>query len=106
MSGFIVISRIFQILSQTIMRQRTLRINPSAGPDKQALLLWIEGTISELRGIMSDLPEKLRHDYSAASADGAGAGVAVHSLYATQQANIQITALCLELCLVSAIVNN
>lgn len=97
MSGFIVISRIFQILSQTIMRQRTLRINPSAGPDKQALLLWIESTTAEVRAIMADLPEKLRHDYSSSSGDGTGA----HSLYATQQANIQITALCLELCLVS-----
>jgi hypothetical protein len=102
MSGFIVISRIFQILSQTIMRQRTLRINPSAGPDKQALLLWIEGTTAEVRGILTDLPEKLRHDYTMASGDG----LTVHSLYATQQANIQITALCLELCLVSTILRN
>jgi hypothetical protein len=98
MTGFIVISRIFQILSQTIMRQRTLRINPSAGPDRVALLQWIEDTTSHLRDLMSDLPEKLRHDYSADELSG---DRTVHSLYATQQANIQITALCLELCLVS-----
>lgn len=96
MSGFIVISRIFQILSQTLMRQRTLRINPSAGPDRTALLFWIEETTSQLRGIMDSLPPKLRHDYVVPPA---GAGVD-HSLYATQQANIQITALCLELSLV------
>lgn len=98
MTGFIVISRIFQILSQTIMRQRTLRINPSAGPDRAALLQWIEDTTLQLRGLMDDLPEKLRHDYSADEVSGDSS---VHSLYATQQANIQITALCLELCLVS-----
>ena len=80
------------------MRQRTLRINPSAGPDRAALLQWIEDTTSQLRRLMDDLPEKLRHDYSVDESSG---DRAVHSLYATQQANIQITALCLELCLVS-----
>lgn len=97
MTGFIVISRIFQILSQTVMRQRTLRINPSAGPDRTALLQWIEETTQQLRELIDDLPAKLRHDYTA---DEALEESTVHSLYATQQANIQITALCLELSLV------
>lgn len=77
------------------MRQRTLQMNPSAGPDRTTLLEWIGETTEELRGIMEKLPPLLRHDY------GTGGDGEVHSIYATQQANIHITALCLELYLVS-----
>jgi len=95
MSGFITISRIFTILSQVIMRQRTLQMNPTAGPDRSTLLDWISETTDQLREIMENLPPLLRHDY------GTSGGVGeVHSIYATQQANIHITALCLELYLV------
>lgn len=102
MSGFLTISRVFQILSQTIMRQRTLRLNPSAGPDPTAMLAWIEETTNELRELMEGLPDPLRQDHTVqAGLDGSvGVGGGVGSLYGTQQANIQITALCLELCLV------
>jgi hypothetical protein len=98
MSGFIAISRVFQILSQAIMRQRTLQMNHKAGPDRNTLLEWIGETTEELRGIMEGLPPLLRHDYGGAD-DGE-----IHSIYATQQANIHITALCLELYLVSPLV--
>jgi hypothetical protein len=91
MSGFITISRIFKILSQVILRQRTLQMNPTAGPDRSTLLDWIGETTDQLREIMENLPPLLRHDY------GSGGGGEVHSIYATQQANIHITALCLEL---------
>ena len=94
MSGFIAISRVFQVLSQAIMRQRTLQMNPTAGPDRNTLLDWIGETTEELRGIMENLPPLLRHDYSAGDGE-------IHSIYATQQANIHITALCVELYLVS-----
>jgi hypothetical protein len=95
MSGFIGISRVFKILSQVITRQRTLQNNPAAGPDKDTLLKWIGETKEELRVLMNDLPPLLRHDYGSE-----GNGGEVSSIYATQQANIHITALCLELSLV------
>jgi hypothetical protein len=73
-------------------------MNHKAGPDRGTLLDWIGETTEELRGIMENLPPLLRHDYGGAD-DGE-----IHSIYATQQANIHITALCLELYLVSSLV--
>jgi hypothetical protein len=100
MSGFIAISRVFKILSQAIIRQRTFAVSmPVTETERATLLDWIKETTTHLRQIMEDLPPLLRRDYSA---EGEGAGEKeTHSIYATQQANIQITALCLELYLVS-----
>ena len=69
-------------------------MNHKAGPDRNTLLEWIGETTEELREVMEKLPPLLRHDYGGAD-DGE-----IHSIYATQQANIHITALCLELYLV------
>lgn len=98
MTGFVSVSRIFQILGQCQIRQKTYANNTEAGPMRQELLHWVEDQRVGLREILSGLPSKLRADWR----EEGGFEKAEESSLGIQRANIHITALCVELALVSA----
>lgn len=97
MTGFVVVSRIFQILGQCQIRQKTYANNRAAGPLREELLGWVEQQRSGMRRLLEDLPGKLRADWREAG----GFERAEESSLGIQRANIHITALCVELALVS-----
>lgn len=97
MTGFVVVSRIFQILGQCQIRQKTFANNREAGPPRAELLAWVEVQRAELWRLLDDLPGKLRADWR----EVGGFERAEESSMGIQRANIHITALCVELALVS-----
>jgi hypothetical protein len=97
MTGFVVVSRIFQILGQCQIRQKTYAHNRRAGPPREELLDWVEEQRCGMRRLLEDLPGKLRADWR----EEGGFEKAEESSLGIQRANIHITALCVELALVS-----
>ena len=97
MTGFVVVSRIFQILGQCQIRSKTYVNNPTAGPSREELIQWVEKQREGIRGLLDDLPGKLRADWR----EEGGFERAEESSLGIQRANIHITALCVELALVS-----
>jgi hypothetical protein len=95
MTGFVVITRVFQLLSQCILRHRLYNISPATAPDVASQLEWLAETSQKLREILVNLPEQLQVNYDSSRFNESTA------VFGTQQANIYITALCLELSLVS-----
>ncbi|WVQ91961.1 hypothetical protein IAS59_005769 [Cryptococcus gattii] len=92
MIGFNCIIRLFQILSQCILRRRLLNSAPSFEFNVWVHGEWVQETMKELRQILADLPPQLRpepefQEDSSTSFNG------------TQAANICITALCVEMAL-------
>lgn len=100
MTGFVVVSRIFQILGQAQIRQRTWSNNPSAGSDRAELLSWIAQNQVKMREIIQGLPAELRAEGHEHKVSG-GFERADESSLGIQRANIHITALCVEFALVS-----
>ncbi|AAW45173.2 expressed protein [Cryptococcus deneoformans JEC21] len=92
MVGFNCVNRLFQILSQCMLRQRLLNSTPSFGFNVWAHGEWVQGAMNELRQILADLPPQLRPE------PGSG-GDSSTSFNETQAANICITALCVEMAL-------
>lgn len=93
MIGFNCVIRLFQILSQCILRQRLLNSAPSFEFNVWVHGEWVQETMDELRQILAGLPPQLRpspgfQEDSSTSFNG------------TQAANICITALCVEMALV------
>lgn len=97
MTGFVVVSRIFQILGQCQIRQKTFANNRGAGPPREELLIWVEDQRMVMRRLLDELPGKLRADWR----EVGGFERAEESSLGIQRANIHITALCVELTLVS-----
>jgi hypothetical protein len=97
MTGFVVVSRIFQILGQCQIRQKTFANNRGAGPPREELLIWVEDQRIGMRRLLDELPGKLRADWR----EVGGFERAEESSLGIQRANIHITALCVELTLVS-----
>lgn len=93
MVGFNCINRLFQILSQCMLRQRLLNSAPSFGFNVWAHGEWVQVAMNELRQILADLPPQLQSE--AESREDSLA-----SFNGTQAANICITALCVEMALV------
>lgn len=102
MTGFVAVSRIFQILGQCQIRQKTYANNMAAGPPREALLVWVEEQRTGMRRLLDELPGKLRADWREAG----GFERAEESSLGIQRANIHITALCVELALVSCSADN
>jgi hypothetical protein len=98
MIGFNTIARIFQMIYQCIWRQRTYQATASSSPNPDKLELddWAEAAKVKLQNLLASLPLQLRPDFSSNEQGG--------SVFGMQAANISITALCLELTLVSGIV--
>ncbi|AFR94585.2 hypothetical protein C343_02669 [Cryptococcus neoformans C23] len=92
MVGFNCINRLFQILSQCMLRQRLLNSAPSFGFNVWAHGEWVQVAMNELRQILADLPPQLQSE--AESREDSLA-----SFNGTQAANICITALCVEMAL-------
>ncbi|KIR26190.1 hypothetical protein I307_05224 [Cryptococcus deuterogattii 99/473] len=92
MIGFNCIIRLFQILSQCILRQRLLNSAPSFEFNVWAHGEWVQETMYELRQILADLPPQL-HPEPEFQEDPST------SFNGTQAANICITALCVEMAL-------
>lgn len=125
MTGFVAVSRIFHILGQCQIRQKTWTQNPSAGPKRGDLLEWIEESQREMREILEALPGGLGADARGGGGGGGGSGSggtgemrgtgagtgggagkggferADESSLGIQRANIHITALCVDFALVS-----
>jgi hypothetical protein len=95
MTGFVVVSRIFQILGQCQIRQKTFANNRGAGPSRGELVAWVEDQRRDMRRLLDDLPAKLRAEWREAG----GFERAEESSLGIQRANIHITALCVELAL-------
>lgn len=96
MSGFVANSRIFQVLGQAQLRQRTFAHNFDAGPSPNQLLHWIARAQATLRKILDELPADLREDFKTHQFDEK-----MDSHLGVSQANIHISALCVEFALVS-----
>lgn len=96
MVGFNCVNRLFQILSQCMLRQRLLNSTPSFGFNVWAHGEWVQGAMNELRQILADLPPQLRPE------PGSG-GDSSTSFNETQAANICFTALCVEMALVCSV---
>ncbi|KLT45847.1 hypothetical protein CC85DRAFT_281999 [Cutaneotrichosporon oleaginosum] len=108
MVGFVVILRIFQVISGCVARHRAFANRPRGEPsdpssleeefDEPAAIRWIEGAQARLRAILSALPPALCMDLHISCA-AERADPCNSSLYRIQQANISITALCAEFAL-------
>jgi hypothetical protein len=98
MCGFITITKIFKILSECMVRQRTFKNPSAAGPDMAELLKWIESAQKRLRTTLDNVPPVLR----VAAGDRSVWDKA--EAFGTQRANILTTALCVEFALVSEVV--
>lgn len=101
MTGFVAVSRIFEILGQCQIRQRTWTNNPDAGPGRTELSRWVDDNQVKMRDILHDLPKALRAESS--SREQGGFERADESSLGIQRANIHITALCVDWALVSAV---
>lgn len=121
MSGFVAGLRLFQVLGQCQLRQRILHACPEAGTSKDVLYAWIEDAQHRVRALLEALPEELQADirvgrdgataggmaaaarHASAAVGGGGSGTDGHereTTFGIQQANIHITALCVEFALV------
>lgn len=102
-SGFVTLLRIFLILGECQHRHRTLLNDPGAGQDLPTLTRWLEGATDRLRRITDKLPVEFRP--KDVNDGGFGKASAVEddsdATAGIQQANICITALCVEFALVS-----
>ncbi|ORY30802.1 hypothetical protein BCR39DRAFT_528419 [Naematelia encephala] len=93
MTGFNFNVKLFQILGQCQVRHRTWLNDRESSPTAEALLEWVRGATSRLRGILDTLPEELREG---PPLRGRGAEEAFCGI---QKANVHITALCAEFAL-------
>lgn len=91
MIGFNAIARIFQLIYHCTWRHRSY----TADEARESSLAWIAETHDKLTGILDGLPRVLQPDANHQ------ATVSFSLFYGMQAANICITALCLELALVS-----
>ena len=91
-TGFVAVIKIFRILSQCLLRQRLFATSHEPF-DRSELLQWVDSAQAEVRNVLNNLPVPLRPATN--STPGTSDG--------TQQANILITALCVELVLVSSV---
>jgi len=93
MAGFAYLARLFKVLSGCIVRHRTLAADPSSVPDKSKLMRWVTTSLEDVQSLLAQLPEELQPENI--SHDGPP------SVFGTQAANLYVTALCIELSLVS-----
>lgn len=94
MIGFNTIARIFQLIYHCTWRHRSF-VSGHFSSEPTSLLAWIEDTRRRLKEILASLPSSLKP--GAHNTDQASPAL----FYGMQAANICITALCLELALVS-----
>lgn len=94
MVGFVTIARLFQVISQCVARHRAFA--NLGETDDGDTLRWIRSAQENIRSIMDNLPPSLRLNLVdlAEHLDGQEP-----CLFAIQQANITITALCAEFAL-------
>lgn len=97
MTGFNAVSRIFEILGQCQIRQRTWSNNPSAGPGRSELSRWVDDAQLKMRDVLHELPKALRAE---GGGEKGGFDKADESSLGIQRANIHITALCVDFALV------
>lgn len=105
MAGFVVIMRIFQIISQCVSRHRAFA-NRSADDmefdddgEHAHAIRWIEATQDRVRHMLRALPPNLCMDLSVSARAELDEPAGDFSLFRIQQANISITALCAEFAL-------
>jgi len=99
LTGFIAVSRLFQLLSGCLWRLKTLRTDPDSGPSQERILEWTTRAADDLHAVLDGLPIQLRPPVER---DDAGYCSSPNSPFATQAANISITALCVEFAIVSS----
>jgi hypothetical protein len=94
MTGFVTITKLFRIFLQgTWMQHASHSIRPSI-VGEESIRKFVVEALAELRDVKQSLPPLLQ--------PGNQSGVGKNDIYATQAANICITALCLELYLASS----
>lgn len=92
MAGFIAVSKLFKILSGCIVRHRTLVNDPDSAQDPETLRAYVARSLDYVQALLASMPDQLQPG-NASDAD---------TVFGTQAANVYITALCIELALVSA----
>ena len=114
-SGFVTLLRIFLILGECQHRHRILLNDPELGQDLPTLNRWLDIATDRLRRITDRLPAEFRPkepktDFGHLTNGSAGIGAIgigmeddSDATAGIQQANICITALCVEFALVSAL---
>lgn len=93
MVGFVMIAKLFQWIYQCLWRHRCLQNDLSMGYDSKDLIKWAVEIKQKLDNAIAELPSQLRSTHILPD-EG-------YSVFGMQAANICITALCLELALVS-----
>ena len=96
MVGFVANLRLFQIIGQCQIRLKTLLNNSSASLGRSRLIPWISFAQAEARKVLDGLPEPLRADGGSVN----GWSESAEAAFGIQQANIHVTALCVEFALV------
>lgn len=91
MAGFIAISKLFKVLSGCIVRHRTLVNDPQSAQGHDTLRTYVDRSLEHVQVLLAAMPEQLQPGNAA---DG-------NTVFGTQAANVYITALCIELALVS-----
>lgn len=91
MAGFIAISKLFQVLSGCIVRHRTLVNDPQSAQAPAVLCAYVDRSLEYVQVLLTGLPEQLQPGNAS---DG-------NTVFGTQAANVYVTALCIELALVS-----
>jgi hypothetical protein len=110
-SGFVTLVKIFVILGECQHRHRTLNNDPELSQELPTLNRWLDNAVERLRKITDKLPVEFRAKEprtefgptAATNGSGLAAGMEDDSdaTAGIQQANICITALCVEFALVS-----
>ena len=96
MTGFVANVQLMQILSECMRRHRTYQTAPM-DTDVYAILMWIERAQTQMRQIIQNLPDVLGPN----PPQGTTAPSDQTEVFATQRANLLITAVSAEFALVS-----
>jgi hypothetical protein len=91
MTGFALISNVFRILYECMMRQRIFETMPTMGADRVMLRIWVNEAQSRLKRLLGSAPTALIPGMDEQQDD----------VFGTQRANILVTALCTDFALVS-----
>ncbi|KAM0747027.1 hypothetical protein T439DRAFT_293408 [Meredithblackwellia eburnea MCA 4105] len=106
--GFVANSRLFQIISQSIVYRRSLQSQASSIgirlADPQAIERWVDAAFARITQIMDELPSELKVQEDESDGDWTGStghrneaiGDRPMSPFGTQQANLLVTALSAE----------
>ena len=98
MTGFIAVTRIWQIVARCQLRQKIYTLQSSSFEGESAvevdgLLDWLVESLVKVRKVVDDLPKELKRDFGELQFERDGAEKVAFGI---QQANIYVTALVAE----------